>query len=343
MINFGIIGTGLIATDVAKVLVRSHKVNLKAISSRTLLKAHAFAQQFSAEKHNTAIEAVEGLEALLGADVDVVYLAIPTAFKYEAGLRVLNANKHLLIDKPMPSEKEASELVKLAKQKNLLIMDATHFVHHPRTQKIKHAIQQRLGEVNTLHSSFYFPVTDVENIRFQTDQEPMTGIGDLGWYNMRAIVEFLQPQGEVDRVSIVTEKHHETAAVIRASGLISFADGKSSTFQMGYNANAVQMDLSIVGSEGIIHVEDFVLDWHDSHVFHHPEITVGYTCRQGLQTKHDFQWIAEQEANCAHQLMVEKLAELIERPDVQEWDYYAQKLLITQRYVDCLWRVLIST
>lgn len=340
MINYGIVGTGLIANDIAKVIVSSNKVNLHTVSSRKLATAEKFAQQHS-HLNNSKINAVKGIDALLSNhNIDIIYLAIPTAFKFESGLKVLNAGKHLLIDKPMPSETEIQQLIDLAKKNNLVIMDATHFVHHPRTEKIKQDIVNKLGKVTTLHSSFYFPISDANNIRLNSDQEPMTGIGDLGWYNMRAIVEFLQPEGETNQVTISIERHPETNAIVRASGLINFSDNKYSTFQMGYNANAVQMDLSIVGTHGMITLNDFVLDWHNSHVFNHPEIEVGYNIRSDIQTQNDFDWVGFDKNICSQQLMVEKMAELVINPNPSTIDRYNNKTLMTQRHVDSLWNAV---
>lgn len=340
MVNYGIVGTGLIANDIAKVIVSSNKINLHTVSSRKLASAEKFSQNHS-HHNNSKINAIEGINALLcNPEIHIVYLAIPTTFKFDLGLKVLNAGKHLLIDKPMPSEAKIHKLINLAKKNNLVIMDATHFVHHPRTEKIKQDIIHKLGKVTTLHSSFYFPISDANNIRLNSDQEPMTGIGDLGWYNMRAIVEYLQPEGETNQVTISTERHPEPNAIVRASGLINFSDNKCSTFQMGYNANAVQMDLSIVGTHGMITLNDFVLDWHNSHVFNHPEIEVGYNIRSDIQTQNDFDWVGFDKNICSQQLMVEKMAELVTNPNPTELDSYNNKTLMTQRYVDSLWRAV---
>ena len=80
-------------------------------------------------------------------------------------------------------------------------MDGTHFAHHPRTINIKQKRDERLGDVWSVASAFQFNLPDRSNIRFNPELEPMGAIGDAGWYNMRAAVEYLPSHVELDTVS----------------------------------------------------------------------------------------------------------------------------------------------
>ena len=64
----------------------------------------------------------------------------------------------------------------------------------------------------------------------------MTALGDMGWYSMRAVVEYLRPTGKISVCTTVAQRDLKTTAVLRAAGVIAFADGSVSTFDIGYTA-----------------------------------------------------------------------------------------------------------
>ena len=116
-------------------------------------------------------------------------------------------------------------MTQAAAAKGVVFMDATHFVHHPRTAAIREACSEKIGSPRSLHTTFYFPITDRDNIRFDPKQEPMTALGDMAWYSMRALVEYLRPTGRITRAVIAPEREPKTRAIIRTSGLIAFEGG----------------------------------------------------------------------------------------------------------------------
>jgi predicted dehydrogenase len=182
-IGFGIVGTGMIAGVVADAITKSVNARLVAVSSRRI----ANAQKFTAKRHGVA--AVQGIDPLLTrADVDAVYVATPTIAKEEIGLAAIASGKHILIDKPFINLASVLRITQSAAAKGIVFMDATHFVHHPRTAAIQAACAEKIGSPRSLHTTFYFPFTDRNNIRFDQTQEPMTALGDMAWYSMRAVV-----------------------------------------------------------------------------------------------------------------------------------------------------------
>ena len=51
-------------------------------------------------------------------------------------------------------------------------MDATHFVHHPRTAAIQAAGAEKIDSPRSLNTKFYFPFSDRTNIRYDVKLEP---------------------------------------------------------------------------------------------------------------------------------------------------------------------------
>lgn len=87
-------------------------------------------------------ESFASLDALLGA-VDIVTIASPPSFHGKAALAVLNAGKHLLIEKPLATDTETgAALVRLARDNKLtlacghqerLVFDAMGLLNAPET------------------------------------------------------------------------------------------------------------------------------------------------------------------------------------------------------------------
>ena len=331
-VSFGVVGTGFIGGVVADAIVASDRADLVAVSSRKL----ATAEDFVAERPGA--HAVEGVDALLSRhDIDAVYVATPTTTKEAIALAAIRAGKHVLVDKPLSSAASVKRMTDAAAKAGVIFMDATHFVHHPRTAAIRAAIPERIGKPKSLHTTFYFPFTDRQNIRFDETQEPMGAIGDMGWYSMRAAVEYLQPSGDIASVSVAPEFDAGTGAVIRASGLVQFAAGETCTFDIGYTAGAAIMDLSLLGTKGMITMDDFVLDWHNSFAFKNPEIRLGYTHRAGMAARDAFVFIETPTNVPADQHMIETFAKLVTTGAASEAARPAADSLRTQVFLDAIW------
>jgi predicted dehydrogenase len=333
-LGFGIVGTGMIAGVIADAIAKSKNASLIAVSSRRLENAEAFV----AKREGTA--AVQGIAALLNRpDVDAVYIATPTVAKEAIALAVIAAGKHLLVDKPFIDHASALRMTQAAAARGVGFMDATHFVHHPRTAAIQTAGLKKIGSPRSLHTTFYFPFSDRSNIRFDREQEPMTALGDMAWYSMRAVVEYLRPEGKITKAVTVPERDPDTAAILQASGLIAFDSGEVSTFDVGYTAGTALMDLQLLGTSGVISMDDFVLDWANSWAFKNPDSKAGYFHRTGMATRQDISFVPTPADTPQEVAMIETFADLALSKDATKWAGYATASLKTQEYLDAIWTV----
>jgi predicted dehydrogenase len=331
-VGFGIVGTGMIAGVIADAISKSANAKLSAVSSRQLTNA----QRFVAKRPSVA--AVEGTNGLLARDdVDAVYVAIPTFAKEKVALTAIAAGKHVLVEKPFADHASVLRMTKAAEAEGVAFMDATHFVHHPRTAAIRAASAEKIGSPRSLHTAFYFPFSDRNNIRFDVKQEPMTALGDMAWYSLRAVVEYLRPKGRITKVATVPERLPATNAIVRASGLIAFDGGEVATFDIGYTAATILMDLQLIGTAGVIGMDDFVLDWANSFAFKNRETKVGYWHRTGMATRAETVFVPTPSSTAQEVSMVETFAELAASGDVTQRAGYVEASLKTQEYLDALW------
>ncbi|MDJ0844570.1 Gfo/Idh/MocA family protein [Crocosphaera sp.] len=162
-INWGILGTGLIAQDFAQGLNILPDAKLLGIASRSSEKADNFAQKYQVSRSYDSYQALAQ-----DPDIDVVYVATPN-YRHKADcLMCLEANKAILCEKPfMLNAKETREVITLAQQKKLFCMEAMWMRFMPLIQKVKSIIEAgTIGEICLLTADFGYRANPDPQQRF---------------------------------------------------------------------------------------------------------------------------------------------------------------------------------
>jgi hypothetical protein len=115
-----------------------------------------------------------------------------------------------------------------------------------------------VGNPWSVASAFQFDLPDRSDIRYDTALEPMGAIGDAGWYNMRAALEYLPKDAAPAFVEALLRRDEETGAAIGGSGIIQYTDGSTTTWNCGFDSGALVMDLCITGFDGVIKIDNFL-------------------------------------------------------------------------------------
>jgi len=251
VVRWGIVGTGSIANSMAEVIATVPSASLAAVSSRRMSSAKAFAKQHGATQ---AYDDWTGMFAAEG--VDAIYVATPTGVREEISIAAARTGKHVLAEKPFASLESLKRIIAACRQYDVAFMDGNHFGHHPRTAAIRNAMDGSIGWPWSLTTTFQFALTDRNNIRFNPELEPMGAIGDVGWYCMRAVAEYLHGN-EVSALSAWLRRDPDTRAAMSGSGVIRFENSTTCTWNCGYDAGAVFTDLRLTGAKGVITVDDF--------------------------------------------------------------------------------------
>lgn len=122
--NIGVIGSGFIVRVFTQNIVKFKGVHLKGIWGRHIDKLKTFN---CFDYYTTDIN-----ELLSDNDIDVIYVAIPNSLHYEYALKALNANKHVILEKPFcETYEQAKHLANVAKKKKLLLYEAIMTIHNP--------------------------------------------------------------------------------------------------------------------------------------------------------------------------------------------------------------------
>ncbi len=136
------------------------EVELAAVASRTGSRAEAYR---AASRGNIAefqsYREPGATEALLGSGVDFVCVATPDDRHFESSKAVLEAGKHLLLEKPsVLSLAELDELQRIATEKGVLAKVVYHKLFDPDHKKLRTLVHDRLlNHVNNGYCSLLEP------------------------------------------------------------------------------------------------------------------------------------------------------------------------------------------
>jgi len=322
-LRWGIVGTGGIANSMASMIKLATRAELAAVASRKIDTAKQFAN-----KHGIANAFGSWTEMLSSNTVDAVYVATPTSVREEVCLLAAANGKHVLGEKPFANLPSLRRITAACRKHGVGFMDGTHFVHHPRTARIKTTLREKVGSPWTIDSAFQFGLTDADNIRLDPKLEPYGAIGDAGWYNMRAAVEYTAPGVKVVGVDAYVRRHKQTNAVITGSGVIAFSDGSTNTWNCGFESGAMNSDLRLSGAGGQISLDDFVFRPGDG--------PAEYVYRKGgLGNGGTSERISVPSAKPPAALMFENFAAMVGNSDRFEASVAASES--TQEWLDAIW------
>ncbi|KAI3732849.1 hypothetical protein L1987_64059 [Smallanthus sonchifolius] len=156
-LRFGILGCANIARKVSRAILLSPNTTISAIGSRSLDKATAFASQ---NHFPESAKVYDSYDAVLDdADVDAVYVPLPTSLHVRWAVLAAEKKKHVLLEKPMAlNVGDLDIILEACESSGVQFMDATMWMHHPRTAHMKQVLsdEQRFGQLKSVHSTFSY-------------------------------------------------------------------------------------------------------------------------------------------------------------------------------------------
>ncbi|OCK84355.1 oxidoreductase-like protein [Lepidopterella palustris CBS 459.81] len=145
MLNFGVIGTGWITASFVASAHASNKWTLRAVYSR-----HPDTAKHFASKYETTdpIHIHTTLSSLASdPSVQAVYIASPNSLHYEQAKILLEAKKHVILEKPATSTSvELDKLFEIAKENEIMLIEAYRHLHECNFKALKAALP-RLGPI----------------------------------------------------------------------------------------------------------------------------------------------------------------------------------------------------
>ncbi|MFE6104083.1 Gfo/Idh/MocA family protein [Streptomyces laurentii] len=220
-VRIGVLGCADIARRrMMPAMAAARGVELVAVASRDLAKARETADRFRCAP-------VRGYGELLERDdVDAVYVPLPAALHAEWARAALLAGKHVLAEKPLSTELDSTrELLELARERGLVLMENVMFVHHPQHRAVLDLVEDgAIGELRSFQSTFTIPALPDDDIRHR----PELGGGalwDTGVYPVRAALHLLRRELDVvgATLSVSPGRQIDTAGAVlfQAEGEVS--------------------------------------------------------------------------------------------------------------------------
>ncbi|OWM84631.1 uncharacterized oxidoreductase At4g09670-like [Punica granatum] len=264
IIKFGILGCNSVAR-LCRAISSAPSATLHAIAGHSLDEATscALGNGFTAKLYGS-------YEELLGdREVEAVYVPLPTSLHARWAAEAARRGKHVLVEKPPALDAEAlGEIIAACEGSGVQYMDATMWMHHPRTAAMKGFLsdEEAFGQLKEMHATFTFNASPnfLENdVRVKPDLDALGALGDAGWYCIRSILwatDYKLPKTVTALPGIV---FNEAGVIMSCGASLHFEDDLVSTFRCSFLSH-LTMDIIANGSKGSLHVYDYALPFQET-------------------------------------------------------------------------------
>jgi predicted dehydrogenase len=268
-LNWGVIGTGGIATAFADALRKSKRCRIANVTGLT----HALAKEF-ADKWKIPATAASIPELLADKNVEAVYVATPHPFHEEQALAAIAAGKPVLCEKPLAMGAAAAEkVIAAARAKGVFLMEGYMYRCHPLMKRLIGQLQDGvIGPLRHVRADFAFRVPRDPEGRLFAQSLGGGGILDVGGY----VVSFARLLGGLSEGGKFAEP-----TKLAANGVIGPHGGDEITtallsFKSGFTAACTAAVYHNAGTRTLVFGEDGHIELGDPWI---PQSN-----RQGLET-----------------------------------------------------------
>jgi predicted dehydrogenase len=211
---------------------------------------------------------------LVRADVDAVYLPLPTGVRKEWVLRAAEAGKHVLVEKPVGvAVQDVHDMLAACERHRVQFMDGVMFMHSRRLAALRQTLDdgESVGRLRRIASQFSFNADDAfvrENIRSDSRLEPHGCLGDLGWYPIRFALWVMKhelPTEVAGRLLAEAGRPGGDKVPFELSAELVFPGGVSAALYCSFRTENEQW-ATVSGTKGLVHVPDFVLPFFGDEV-----------------------------------------------------------------------------
>lgn len=248
-VRWGILSTANIGLgQVIPAMQQGAYCEISAIASRELEKARTAAARLGIAKAYGSYE-----ELLTDPDIDAIYNPLPNHLHIPWSIKVLQAGKHLLCEKPLaPTLAEGQLLLDAARlHPDLKVMEAFMYRLHPQWQLARQMVRDgKIGPLRTVQAFFSYYLDDPDNVR-NIAEFGGGGMLDIGCYTV-SLARFLF-ETEPKRIFGIVEHDPNFKTDRLDSAILDFGTG-TSTFTCSTQLADYQR-VNIFGTRGRIEIE----------------------------------------------------------------------------------------
>ncbi len=139
VLNFALIGTGIIANVHAKAIKDIKGARLYAVEDISIDRAEAFARKYGTKAYASYEDILKDPE------IDVVDIVCPNHLHADLGIKAAISGKNVIVEKPIDvSVEKAEKLVEVCKSKNVKLAVISQHRYKGNVEKLKHTIDARI-------------------------------------------------------------------------------------------------------------------------------------------------------------------------------------------------------
>ena len=252
-INWAVLGTGVIANEMAVALKKNGK-NIYAVGNRTHEKAVIFAEKYGIGKVYADYN-----EMFTDPDVDVIYITTPHNTHLNFMKKAIENGKHILVEKSITlNSDELNEALALAEEKGVIVGEAMMIFHMPIYKKLRKILESgALGKVNLITMNFgSFKEYNMGN-RFFNRNLAGGAMLDIGVYALSFIRWFMdsKPDQLLSQVKQAPTKVDEQAGL-----LLTNAEGQMATVMLSLHSKQPKRGM-VSCEKGYIEVMEYPRAW----------------------------------------------------------------------------------
>jgi predicted dehydrogenase len=178
-VGVAVVGLGYWGPNLLRVLGDNLDVSVRWICDLDPERLGKYRRRHPGARATTRLERV-----LADPAVDAVVIATPVDTHYNLAARVLEAGKHVFVEKPLaPSSELADELARIAAERGRILMCGHTFLYSPPVRAIKRMISEgKLGDIYFISSS---------RVNLGLHQRDVSVIWDLGPHDFSILLYWL--------------------------------------------------------------------------------------------------------------------------------------------------------
>lgn len=245
-VRWGVLGCARIFDRrVSNAFAQAMNAEVVAIASRFREKANDYA---SRHKINQAYDSYEAL--ICDPNVEAVYIALPNHLHTIWTLRAIEAGKHVLCEKPIAlTYADARKTAEAASERNVRLMEAFMFRHHPQHARIKEiAASGEIGNIVHFRGVYTYPAPDIQRL-----WDASMGGGallDVGGYSISAA----RYHFDSDPIRVMGLAAFERGVDCRVIGILEFSQGRTACIEGGFD-QIYTIRYEVIGSYGTVITE----------------------------------------------------------------------------------------
>lgn len=242
-LKWGILSAANIAFDqVVPAIRKSPTSKVTAIASKSKFKVERFQIQ-------TVYDSYE--ELLADETLDSIYIPLPNELHAKYVIKALEADKHVLVEKPLAvNAEQVEEIISAQHNTQKIVLEAFMYQYHAQHNFVKTFIDKgELGDIKHIKAHFSWQIEDENDIRLKANLGG-GALNDVGCYCMHVITQVLKFQPS--HIQYIQTEGRD----VDLTGVCTMFDqhGVTATFVCSMNMPFYDM-YEIIGTKGSIRVE----------------------------------------------------------------------------------------